>query len=161
MRIQQASKYFDKGSAGFTLAEAMISVLIGAIMLTALYSSFSFGFATVKLAREDLRATQILVERLEIMRLTSFSDIQKNDTIVEYYDPNGLTNSTSGAGYTVTITSKAPNPSDMPVQPVYYMGKMLKITATATWTNSNQLRSRTLQTYSAQSGIQSYVYNHK
>jgi Tfp pilus assembly protein PilE len=161
MRIQAASKYFGKSSAGFTLAEAMISVLIGSIMLTALYSSFSFGFATVKLAREDLRATQILVQRLEIMRLTTFDDILKKDTITEYYDPNGVTNSTAGAGYTVVITSKAPNASDMPVQPVYYMSKMLKITATATWTNSNQLRSRTLQTYAAQSGIQSYVYSHK
>jgi hypothetical protein len=49
----------------------------------------------------------------------------------------------------------------MPVQPVYYMNKMLKITATATWTNANKLRTRSLQTYASQGGIQSYVYNHK
>jgi hypothetical protein len=49
----------------------------------------------------------------------------------------------------------------MPVQPVYYMSKMRKVTVTATWTNANQLRTRSLITYASQGGIQSYVYAHK
>ncbi len=144
----------------FTLAEAMISMLIGSVMLTALYSSFTFGFAAVKLAREDLRATQILLQRMETVRLTSFSAIQ-NGTMTEYFDPNGITNGRSGAVYAIKITTNTPTASDMPVQPVYYMKKMLKVTATATWTNGNQLRTRSLQTYASQGGIQSYIYNHK
>ncbi len=144
----------------FTLAEAMISILVGSVMLTALYSSFTFGFAAVKLAREDLRATQILLQRMETLRLTSFSAIQ-NGTMTEYFDPNGITNGGSGAVYTIKITTNTPTASDMPVQPVYYMKKMLKVTATATWTNGNQLRTRSLQTYASQGGIQSYIYNHK
>ena len=144
----------------FTLAEAMISVMVGAVMLTALYSSFTFGYGAVKLAREDLRATQMLLQRMETLRLTSFSAI-KNGTMTEYFDPNGATNGSSGAVYSITITTNAPTASDMPVQPVYYMKKMLKITATATWTNGNQLRTRSLQTYATQGGIQSYIYNHK
>jgi Tfp pilus assembly protein PilV len=108
MKMQALSNYsVEDSAAGFTLAEAMISVLVGAIMLTALYSSFSFGFASVRLAREDLRATQILLQRMETLRLTSFSAIQ-NGTSTEYYDPNGKTNNTYGAGYTVTITAKGP-----------------------------------------------------
>jgi hypothetical protein len=76
-------------------------------MLTALYSSFSFGYAAVRLAREDLRATQILLERMETLRLTSFSAIH-DGTLTEYYDPNGITNGAYGVGYTVTITTNAP-----------------------------------------------------
>ena len=49
----------------------------------------------------------------------------------------------------------------MAVQPVYYMNKRRKITVTATWTNANQVRTRSLQTYAAQNGIQTYVYTHK
>jgi hypothetical protein len=48
----------------------------------------------------------------------------------------------------------------MPVQPVYYMNNMRKVTVTATWTNSNKLRTRSLLTYASKSGIQSYVYAH-
>ena len=161
MRISALSRHFGKRSAAaFTLAEAMISILVGSVMLTALYSSFTFGYGAVKLAREDLRATQILLQRMETLRLTSFAAIQ-NGTLTEYYDPTGSTNGSQGSVYTITITTNAPTSSDMPVQPVYYMKKMLKVTATATWTNGNQLRTRSLQTYASQGGIQSYVYNHK
>src|SRR5262252_7399535 len=161
MKNQTPSNTHRNGSiAAFTLIEAMVSVLVGAVMLTALYSSVIFAFGAVKLDREDLRATQILLQRMETLRLTSFAAIQ-NGSLTEYYDPNGQSNSCYGAAYTVTITTNAPTSSDMPVQPVYYMNKMRKVTATATWTNASQLRTRSLQTYASQAGIQSYVYNHK
>src|SRR6266568_604624 len=147
-------------SSGFTLVETMVAVITGAVMLAALYASFGFGYGAVKLAREDLRATQILLQRMETLRLTSFSAIQPG-TITDYYDPTSVTNGSSGAVYTIKITTNAPTASDMPVQPVYYMNKMRKVTITATWTNANQLRTRSLQTYASQSGIQSYVYAHK
>src|SRR6266481_3011123 len=158
MRVQTRVNW--NSSSGFTFVETMVAMLTGAVMLAALYSSFAFGYGSVKLAREDLRATQILLQRMETLRLTSFSAIQ-NGTMTEYFDPNGATNGSSGAVYSIRITTNAPTATDMPVQPVYYMKKMLKVTATATWTNGNQLRTRSLQTYASQGGIQSYVYNHK
>ena len=158
MRVQTAANY--RSTSAFTFAETMVAILIGAVMLTALYSSFTFGYGAVKLSREDLRATQILLQRLETLRLTSFSAIQAG-TSTDYYEPSSGTNGSRGAVYTIAITTNAPTSSDMPVQPVYYMNKMRKITVTATWTNANQVRTRSLQTYAAQNGIQSYVYNHK
>src|SRR5260370_16083191 len=53
-----------RSSTAFTLHEVLVSVFLGAMMLTALYSAFTFGFSTVKTEREDLRATQILVEQM-------------------------------------------------------------------------------------------------
>ena len=152
-------RYAWRTEAAFTLVESMVALMVAAVMFTALYSGFIFSYAALKLDREDLRATQILLQRMETLRLTSFSAIQ-GGTLTEYYDPNGQTNSSYGAAYTVTITTNAPTSTDMPVQPVYYMSKMLKITATATWTNANKLRTRSLQTYASQGGIQSYIYSH-
>jgi hypothetical protein len=97
---------------------------------------------------------------MEILRLTSFSEIQTG-TFTDYYDPGAVSGGNAGAVYTITIATNAPTSSDMPVQPVYYMNKMRKVTVTATWTNSNKLQTRSLQTYASQSGIQSYVYAHK
>jgi len=129
-------------------------------MLTALYSTFTFGYGSVKLSREELRATQILLHRVETLRLTSFSSIQAG-SFVDYYDPIGATNGKGGTVYKITVTTNAPTVRDMPAQPVQYMDKMRKITVTATWTNANQLRTRYMQTYAAQNGMQSYVYFHK
>ncbi len=158
MRIQTSTNC--SRSSGFTLAETMVAVLTGAVMLAALYASFAFGYGAVKLAREDLRATQILLQQMETLRLTSFSAIQAG-TSTDYFTPAGMTNGCAGAVYSITITTNAPTTNDMPVQPVYYMSKMRKVTVTATWTNANQLRTRSLMTYASQSGIQSYVYAHK
>jgi Tfp pilus assembly protein PilV len=158
MRISIRNIHRRPGSVGaFTLPEAMIAVLIAAVMIGALYSCFTFGYGTVKLAREDLRATQILLQKLEILRLTSFKSV-KNSSTTDYFDPGAIN---KGTVYSVTVATNAVTASDMPVQPVYYMNKMLKVTATATWTNGTIVRTRSLQTYASQSGIQSYVYNHK
>jgi Tfp pilus assembly protein PilV len=158
MTISKRNIYRGRAAvAAFTLAEAMIAVMIALVILAALYSCFTFGYGTVKLAREDLRATQILLQKMETLRLTSFTSIQ-NSTLTDYFDPGAIN---KGTVYSVTVKTNAVTASDMPVQPVYYMGKMLKITATATWTNGTVVRTRSLQTYASQSGIQTYVYNHK
>jgi prepilin-type N-terminal cleavage/methylation domain-containing protein len=158
MKIRTTTNYTS--SSGFTFIETMVAVLIGSVMLAALYATFAFGYGAVKLAREDLRATQIMLQRQETLRLTSFSAIQPG-TFTEYFDPSSVTNGCPGAQYTITIATNAPTASDMPVQPVYYMNKMRKVTVTATWTNANQLRTRSLITYASQNGIQSYVYAHR
>jgi prepilin-type N-terminal cleavage/methylation domain-containing protein len=158
MKIRTKTNH--RSSSGFTFVETMVSILIGSVMLAALYASFAFGYGAVKLAREDLRATQIMLQRQEMLRLTSFSAIQAG-TFTEYFDPSSVTNGCQGAIYTITVTTNAPTASDMPVQPVYYMNKMRKVTVTATWTNSNQLRTRSLITYASQNGIQNYVYAHR
>jgi len=160
MRIQTLTNRSLNSDSGFTLAETLVAILTGAIMLAALYASFAFGYSAVKLTQEDLRATQILVQRMEMLRLTSFAAIQ-NGTFTDYYDPNAVSDAKAGAVYTISITTNAPTSSDMPVQPVYYMNNMRKVTVTATWTNSNKLRTRSLLTYASKSGIQSYVYAHK
>src|SRR6266403_458743 len=115
MRVQTPSNC--DSSSGFTFAETMVAILTGTIMLTALYASFAFGYGAVKLAREDLRATQILLQQMETLRLTSFSAIQPG-TSTNYFDPTGMTNGCAGAVYTITITTNAPTTNDMPVQPV-------------------------------------------
>src|SRR5690242_10160436 len=104
-KIQKPTHYSQR--SGFTFIETMVAVFTGAVMLTALYLSFAFGYAAVKLSREDLRATQILLQQMETLRLTSFSAIQ-GTTFTDYYDPSGATNGTSGAVYTITITTNAP-----------------------------------------------------
>ncbi len=139
----------------------MAAVFMGAVMLTALYAGIAFGFGTIKLEREDLRATQIMVEQAETLRLTPYASLQNFTTNV-YFDPADQANGSGGASYTITITTNTPAKSDLapPGMPavVYYNTNMLRITATATWTNGNVPRTRSLVTYAARNGLQAYVY---
>src|SRR5215212_4277604 len=112
MRISIRNIHHRPGLVGaFTLPEAMIAVLIAAVMIGALYSCFTFGYGTVKLAREDLRATQILLQKLEILRLTSYKSV-KNSSSTDYFDPGAIN---KGTVYKVTVATNAVTASDMPV----------------------------------------------
>src|SRR5207244_11091119 len=102
------------------------------------------------------RATQILLQRMETLRLATFTNIP-TATATEYYDPTDQATGGGGTVYTVTLATNAPTQADLRGPPIYYLTNMVKITATATWTNGNVLRRRTMQTYAAKSGIEDYV----
>jgi len=87
----------------YTLAEVMISVFLISIVMVSLYAGFWSGFAIVKMSRENLRATQILVQKLEAVRIYNWSQINSNTFLktnfVDYYNPAGTNNNTYGTYY--------------------------------------------------------------
>ena len=52
------------------MVEVLVAVSLVGIMFVSLYSGISSGFAVVQLARENLRATQILQEKMETIHCT-------------------------------------------------------------------------------------------
>ena len=93
----------------YTLPEVMLAVFVLAIMLVSLYGGFSAGFAVVQLARENLRATQIMVQKMEDIRIYNWSQITNStflkNSFVDYYVPSGTNNNTAGAYYQGFITT--------------------------------------------------------
>src|SRR5437016_5120741 len=63
------------GQSGHTLVEVMVASSVLAFMVVSLYAGFSSGFAVLRVARENLRATQILQERMEVIRLIKWDDV--------------------------------------------------------------------------------------
>jgi len=157
------SKYFINIQA-YTLAEVMVSVFILAVMMISLYAGFYSGFALVKLSRENLRATQIMVQKLESARIYSWKQITNSaflkTNFTDYYNPSGTNNNTAGAIYqgVVSVTT----PTNVPAA---YQNKMRAITVSLYWTNYLQnpntnviIRTRQMQTYYARYGMQDYIY---
>src|SRR2546425_389426 len=95
-----------KASFGFTLVETMVATMVAATMLSAHYLAFASGFAIVTVTREDLRASQIMLQRMETIRLCGYSDLTNAakypPSVTQYYDEKGQTNGNGGAAYTVT-----------------------------------------------------------
>src|SRR6266404_2701974 len=151
--------------AAYSLVEVIVAILVLAVMLISLYGGFSTGFAVVKLARENLRATQIMMQKMETVRLLKWSQILGTNNFLQpaftdYYDPTGTNTQSAGALYKGFVTTNAATgvPSD-------YMNNMLAITVTIYWTNYLQkpntnliVRSRQMQTFVARYGMQNYVY---
>src|SRR5262245_26174733 len=90
---------------GFSLIEMMVAVAVIGVVAIGLYSGLAFGFSNVQLARENLRATQILIEKAETIRLYTWTQITKPDYIPDKftatYDPSG-----TGSGQGVVYTGK-------------------------------------------------------
>src|SRR5512146_2722235 len=63
------------GERGHTLVEVVVAMCILAISSTAFYAGLSSGFGVTQASREDVRATQILMQQLEAVRLCTWSQL--------------------------------------------------------------------------------------
>src|SRR4051812_3617845 len=67
-----------RGQAAFTLVEILVAGSVLAVMAVALYGGISYCFASITLARQNLRATQICLEKMEIVRMYSWEQVNSN-----------------------------------------------------------------------------------
>jgi prepilin-type N-terminal cleavage/methylation domain-containing protein len=144
--------------AGFTLAELLVGCALLAVMAVSLYGGISFGFATITLARQNLRATQIALEKMEIVRMYSWEQVNSNGFVplnftAPYFPTFGGGGSTNGGMTyygTMIITNTTLNPA--------YDVDMRKMTVNLNWTNKNVPQSLQMSTYISQYGMQRYIY---
>jgi Tfp pilus assembly protein PilV len=147
-----------RSAAGFTLVEAMVATFVAAIMILTLYACFAGGYAMIKMSREDLRATQIVLQQMEAIRVAPYAYL-KNATMFPtnttvYFDEAGKSSGKGGTPYTVTFKAEAlPSPKPQ----LQFYTNMSQVTVTVSWNSGNLQRSRSMQAYAAQRGIQGYV----
>src|SRR5712675_3003376 len=154
MRIQLCKSGIRRLQAA-TLAEIMICVFIINIGAAALMGCFKYAFFITGITQQNQRATQVMLERAEAIRLCSWDQVRSNGfiptTFSEYYDPTG-TNGTRGVLYsgTAKVTS-------FPYSTAY-AANMRQLTLTLQWQSGAVVHRRTNITYIARDGIQNYVY---
>ena len=152
---------------GFSLVEVMVAIAIFGVTFVSLYAAVTFGFNSVQLARENLRATQILVEKMEVIRLYSWEELNEVGFMPATFQ------ATYAPGATATTTGPANRPVVTPAEGVTYYGTITvtnagmwenyrqnvkKVNLTVKWTTGKLERSRSLSTLVTQDGLQSYVY---
>jgi hypothetical protein len=146
--------------SGVALAEVLVAVAIIGFLFVTLFLGISFCFSVTKFERENLRATQIVLQRLEGIRLFNWNQLTNTalnpTTFTARYYPGSGTRPASGLTYsgTVAVTPVTLNPS------ATYSGNMKQVTVTVQWTSGNNLvRHRSVSTYVAKDGIQNYIYS--
>jgi len=143
---------------GYTLVEVVIAVAILAVMFVALYTGIAFGFRVTRSERENLRATQIILERMEGIRLFRFDQLSDTNlnptTFTRTYYPQATGNQSQGITYTGTVTVD----TNITLDPsVTYSSAMKKITVQLNWVSEGTPRTRSISTYASQNGIQNYI----
>ena len=143
----------------YTLPEVAVTVLLVAVAGISLYAGFSSGFLVVQHTRDNVRATQIMMEWMETSRLYTWTQIRSNGYVTpafkEAYDPNSTTN--KGTTF-VGFNSHWRATTNLPAE---YGSNVEVLTVTVYWTNYNgkmaTVHSRQMQTYYARYGLQNYV----
>lgn len=149
---------------GFTLVEVVCSIFIAGIAASVLFIGFDNGFALLRTTREDLRATQILMQKTEAVRLLTWDQLTQGQMkFVEYFNPAGVSKTNGGTAYWCDINTTGV-PTNIPSSAAYRSNIRL-VTISVLWTNSvndwkgarNISHSRQMQTLSAISGMQNYL----
>jgi type II secretory pathway pseudopilin PulG len=145
-------------SIAFTLVEVMVGVGVMGIMLVSLYAGFALGSAQIRLARENVRATQILEERMEVVRLLNWDQVVNLPGYVPttfrapFYADNPTNAPSGGFVYTGTVLV-----TNAPITETY-AGDLRMIKIQVSWLSGNVTRRRQMTTFVSQYGIQKYVY---
>ncbi len=157
-----------KRSHAFSLIEAMVSACVVGVLFTSLYAGITAGFGALNSARENLRATQVMIDKMETLRLYSWTQLATfgsstsyiPTTFVESFYPTStnytlstVSTNATGSGFiyygTVAIGSAGFTQN--------YSNSMKLVTITLRWTNGVP-RSQSMSTYVGQYGIQNYIY---
>jgi len=145
--------------SAFTLVEAIVAMGITGMLALALYGGMTSATFSIRLARENLRASEIIVEKMDCLRLFTWDQI--NDptylpsSFTDYFYDDGTTNNTGGPVYTGSLRI-----DPFPAAGRNYSNDLRLVTVTVNWTSGSLARSRTLNTYVGRYGIQNYIIQH-
>lgn len=145
----------NKLARGLTLIEVMMAIGVMGIMGAGVLGCVRYGLFVMQSARENQRATQIMLAKIETIRLYNWDQVNSNGfiptTFTDVYNPQGATNA-QGAVYNGTMAiSNFPLASSCATN-------MRQLTVTLSWLTRNIPHSSSITTYIAKDGIQNYVY---
>lgn len=142
----------------FSLPEALTAIAIVGLTSVALIAGIIYSFSTIRMARENLRANQVILEKMEVIRLLTWDQVTTPGFLPPLFtaplDPGAQgTNGNRFAG-SIVLDRNVPG-----LNATNYTNEMRRIRIDLSWTSGEKLRSKQLTTFIARAGIQNYVYN--
>jgi prepilin-type N-terminal cleavage/methylation domain-containing protein len=150
--------------AAFTFIEVLAATLVLGVVAASIYFGLAAGNSEIQSTRENLRATQIMLQKLEAIRLFTWSQVNDptnylTSNFTEDYDPLAVTNGCGGAKYRCYVSASTPATGEVAEA---YRTNMLTITVTLYWTNNSTVapivHKREMQTRVARNGMQNYIW---
>ena len=141
-----------KLTRAFALVEVLVAGAILGFSVVTLYSAFSFGFSLIRVSQETVRADQILVQKLETLRLYNWTQTNPSGGIIPQTFTNSFAPNTASPGvtYNGTISIYAAPLTES------YSNSLRRVTVSVNWPSGKVTRTRTMSTLISQYGIQAY-----
>ena len=144
-----------KRQSAFALAEVIVGVAVFSIMAAAMFAGLSQSLCIVQAAREDLRATQILEEKMDTIRLYTWSQLNSSNflprTFSASFDPNSTNKQVIVFSGTISV-----NPISSLTES--YKDQLREVSVSVSWNSGKGRRQREMTTYVSQHGLQNYIY---
>lgn len=149
----------QRRNRAFSLVEAVVGMGLLGLVCVALFSGLFNSTFSVHLARENLRATQIMTEKLDTIRLYSWKQLTNETYIRERFsaplfppDPLSPPPTNSLAMYEGAIFIES-----APISEAY--GKDLRlVTVELNWKTGRLQRNRSMSTLVSRYGTYKYIY---
>jgi type II secretory pathway pseudopilin PulG len=140
----------------FTLVETMVGAAIISLLGMVLLAGIARTYNNVDFNAKNLRAVEILVEKMELIRARPWNEITNSGHVPQsfkasFYNPGGTNNATNAFLYQGTV-----NIASAPVMESYGTN-LRQVTITVYWTNDNIRRVRSMTTLVSPYGIQPYA----
>ncbi len=150
----------NKASLAFGLTEVLVGSAVAGVVLLAVFAGMGSSFEIMQLSREDMRATQIMVERLEAIRGSGWSKLTNSTppAFTEYFTPNSSGSGGAGVAFNGVVILSAPTFATTPSPVPTYLSDMTNVTIQLTWMNSASgttrfRRVRSMSTFVTKNGI--------
>jgi type II secretory pathway pseudopilin PulG len=165
-------------AVAFSLVETLIATLVVGIVAISLYGGFSAGFSAIVLSKENMRATQIMMEKVEFIRLLTWDQVAEDydpdeeDELMEAGDghlpgelvieprfimPSNFTARFVPGDEKSTAYSGTVKVEDLPLSSEAYTNQIKLITVDITWTNASRVRTQRMQTLFSRYGMQNNI----
>ena len=150
-----ATTNLRKTQLAFTMIDAVVGMGVLGIVLLSLFASFSFGFGVIQNSQEELRATQILQEKMEIIRLYKWTQLTTPGFVLTNFNEPLVSKGSNYFGGTISIKNTTNAPS-------VYNTNLREVVVTLKWTNNIKgtnkvVRSRTTRSFVSRYGLQNYI----
>jgi Tfp pilus assembly protein PilV len=144
----------------FTLVEVLVAEAVMILGALGLFGGIAYAFLITELARSDLRATQVILEKMEGIRLYTFDQLVSSNLFstafsTQYY-PFARDGQSQGITYYGQLTVSDPGTG------AAYNPNLRLVTISVSWTNvygqSQVPHNRQMQTLVGRNGIQNYAF---
>ena len=135
---------------GYALIEVMVAGGLLAFIIFSTYTAFSFGFGTIRLTQEELRADQILVQKLETLRMYDWSKVNPS------FIPTSFTANFSAAGANQGVTYNGAIEISPASVSETYSNTLRQVTVSLSWNSAGLPHTRSMTTFVSQNGIENY-----
>jgi prepilin-type N-terminal cleavage/methylation domain-containing protein len=154
MHNKHDNPYKAASRRGFSILELVVAMGIIGMLVLAVYGGITSGMGNMRMARENLRATQILLEKMEGIRLYNWGQLAPGYVPTQFIANYDVTSAVTNKGIlyygTVTIVPAVTGTS--------YANDMREVTVRIQWKTGALNRSREMSTYVCRSGVQNYIY---